>query len=146
MNRSIDIGKKMKEIDLKAGQFAIERPFADLFKTYAGYPEIVSFLTEMRYYTLSQLDLFIQAPPSSQMPASPMLREDVLKAVRDGHFHIYSVKTINGGIEILTGIPTGDRQQYGTYPEGTVNHLVNMQLREYAQRMKDFRVSGEETG
>jgi predicted ATP-dependent protease len=70
-----------------------------------------------------------------------MLREDVVKAVQDGRFHIYSVKTIDEGIEILTGIPAGERQQDGTYPEGTVNHLVNAQLGEYAQRMKDYRVS-----
>ena len=70
-----------------------------------------------------------------------MLREDVIKAVQDGQFHIYTVKTIDEGIEVLTGISSGERQQDGTYPEGTVNYLVNKQLREFAERLKHFGVS-----
>jgi predicted ATP-dependent protease len=73
-----------------------------------------------------------------------MLREDVVKAVQDGQFHIYSVRNIDEGIEILTGMPAGVRQEDGTYPQGTVNYLVNMRLGEYAQRMKDFIVFGED--
>jgi predicted ATP-dependent protease len=73
-----------------------------------------------------------------------MLREDVVKAVRDGQFHIYAVKTIDEGIEILTGVHSGEKQEDGSYPEGTVNHLVNRRLGEYAHKMKDFRISGEE--
>lgn len=74
-----------------------------------------------------------------------MLREDVVKAVQDGQFHIYSVKTIDDGMEILTGIPSGGRLDDGTYPEGSMNCLVNLRLVEYAQRMRDFMVSGGET-
>ena len=73
-----------------------------------------------------------------------MLREDVVKAVQDGHFHIYSVRNIDEGMEILTGMPAGVRQDDGTYPQGTVNYLVNMRLGEYAQRMKDFIAFGED--
>jgi predicted ATP-dependent protease len=73
-----------------------------------------------------------------------MLREDVVKAVHDGQFHIYSVKNIDEGIEILTGMPAGMRQEDGSYPQGTVNYLVNMRLGEYARRMKDFIVFGQE--
>ena len=29
----------------------------------------------------------------------------------------------------------------GTYPEGTVNYLVNMQLGEFAEKLMDFGVS-----
>lgn len=74
-----------------------------------------------------------------------MLREDVVKAVRGGQFHIYAVKTIDEGIEILTGIPAGYRRDDGTYPEGTVNYLVGARLAEYARRMKDYRMSGGES-
>jgi len=70
-----------------------------------------------------------------------MLREDVIQAVQDGQFHIYTVKTIDEGIEVLTGISSGERQQDGTYPEGTLNYLVNKQLREFAERLKNFGVS-----
>jgi predicted ATP-dependent protease len=67
-----------------------------------------------------------------------MLREEVVKAVRNGQFHIYSAKTIDDGIEILTGTPAGERKKDGTYPRGTVNYLVNKKLKDMADRLKGF--------
>jgi len=67
-----------------------------------------------------------------------MLREEVVDAVKAGKFHIYSVKTIDEGIEVLTGVAAGQRQPDGSYPEGTVNHQVRQQLREMADRLKGF--------
>jgi lon-related putative ATP-dependent protease len=73
-----------------------------------------------------------------------MLREDVLKAAQDGRFHIYSVKTIDEGIEVLTGMPAGKRQEDGAYPAGTVNYLVNKRLEEYAEKLKRYHASRAE--
>ncbi len=67
-----------------------------------------------------------------------MLREEVVEAVRQGQFHIYSARTVDEGIEVLTGTPAGERQKDGTYPESTVNHLVDNRLKEMAERLKDF--------
>ncbi len=67
-----------------------------------------------------------------------MLREDVIEAVRQGQFHIYSARTIDEGIEILTGLRTGKRKKDGSYPEGTVNYLVDKRLEEMAKRLKGF--------
>ena len=67
-----------------------------------------------------------------------MLREEVVEVVRSGQFHIYSAKTIDEGIEVLTGIPAGEKQEDGTYPEGTINFLVDKQLKEMAERLKGF--------
>lgn len=67
-----------------------------------------------------------------------MLREDVVKAAEEGRFHIYSVKTIDEGIEILTGVPAGELQDDGAYPEGTINYLVNQRLQEQADSMKSY--------
>jgi predicted ATP-dependent protease len=68
-----------------------------------------------------------------------MLREDVVKAVQEGQFHMYAVKTIDEGIEVLTGVPAGQRLEDGTYPQGTVNYFVDKRLGEYADRMKGFQ-------
>ncbi len=73
-----------------------------------------------------------------------MLREDVVEAVRNGIFHIYAVKTIDEGIEILTGMPAGQRRSDGSYPEGTVNYLVDERLRAYARKMKDYGATATE--
>jgi lon-related putative ATP-dependent protease len=67
-----------------------------------------------------------------------MLRDDVVKAVREGRFHLYSVETIDDGMSVLTGRDAGERREDGTYPEGTVNYLVEEQLRELATKLKDF--------
>jgi ATP-dependent Lon protease len=71
-----------------------------------------------------------------------MLRKDVVEAVRNGRFHIYPVRTIDDGIEILTGKAAGKMQPDGTYPEGTINYLVDQKLKELAEGLKKF--AGEE--
>jgi len=72
-----------------------------------------------------------------------MLRKDVVEAVAAEKFHIYPVQTIDQGIEILTGVPAGERRKDGTYPEGTVNFLVDKKLQELARRMKEFEAEEE---
>jgi len=72
-----------------------------------------------------------------------MLRKDVVEAVAAGKFHIYPIQAIGQGIEILTGVPAGEKNQDGTYPAGTVNNRVDQKLREQAKRMKEFE-AGEE--
>ena len=67
-----------------------------------------------------------------------MLREDVIDAVRQGQFHIWAVRTIDEGIEILTGEPAGERRPDGTWEPETVNARVDQRLRDYARRLKDF--------
>ncbi|MBN2059864.1 MAG: AAA family ATPase [Deltaproteobacteria bacterium] len=67
-----------------------------------------------------------------------MLRKDVLEAVKKGTFHVYSVKTIDEGIEILTDKKAGDLKPDGTYPADTINYMVNQKLRELAEGIKKF--------
>ncbi len=67
-----------------------------------------------------------------------MLKDEVVEAVRAGRFHIWSVSTIDQGIEILTGVPAGERGADGSYPEGTINYLVDKRLREFGESMKKF--------
>jgi lon-related putative ATP-dependent protease len=63
-----------------------------------------------------------------------MLRQDVVDAVSRGEFHIYPVETIDQGIELLTGIEAGERDEAGDYPYGTVNHRIQRRLREMAKK------------
>lgn len=67
-----------------------------------------------------------------------MLDDEVIEAVTRGQFHIWAVETVDQGIEILTGVPAGERQPDGSYPEGTIHRRVVDRLREYAERMRDF--------
>ncbi len=64
-----------------------------------------------------------------------MLREPVVRAVHSGTFHIYAVSSIDAGMELLTGVPAGERDALGTYTEKTVNWYVDQTLRTYFQRV-----------
>lgn len=70
-----------------------------------------------------------------------MLRDEVVDAVRDGNFHVYPVTTIDEGIEILTGIEAGERDENGHYPQGTINHAVQARLKELAEKVKSYSFS-----
>ncbi len=65
-----------------------------------------------------------------------MLKQDVVDAVRDGKFNIYSINTIDEAIEIMTDIPAGELREDGTYPEGTINYLVAKRLAEIDESMQ----------
>jgi predicted ATP-dependent protease len=67
-----------------------------------------------------------------------MLREDVVEAVKSKKFHIWAVKTINEGIEILSGTPAGERGSDGKFPEATVNYRVEQRLEKFAECLKEF--------
>jgi len=67
-----------------------------------------------------------------------MLRKDVVEAVKDGKFHIYPIKTIEQGIEILTGMKAGKMRKDGTYPKKTLFRLVDDRLRDLAEKARAF--------
>ncbi len=70
-----------------------------------------------------------------------MLKEEIVKAVKQKRFNIYAVKTIDQGIEILTGIKAGKRKN-NTWEPGTVNSLVDKKLAEYAEVGKQYYMKG----
>ena len=49
-----------------------------------------------------------------------MLREDVAEACAEDRFRVYAVDTVHDALEILTGIPAGQRDESGSYPPGTL--------------------------
>ncbi len=58
-----------------------------------------------------------------------MLKDEVIKAVEENKFHIYAVKTIEEGIEILTGVEAGVMDENGKYPENSVFYFVDKKLK-----------------
>ncbi len=77
--------------------------------------------------------------PSSNVQ-NLMLKEELLDAAKTGKFAIYPARTIDEGIEFLTGVPAGERRPDGSYREGTVNYLVNKRLQEMADMARDYQV------
>ena len=60
------------------------------------------------------------------------LSNDVVDAVKNGLFHIYAIRTIDEGIELLTGVPAGKKDSNGNFPAGTINYLAYEKLKKYA--------------
>jgi lon-related putative ATP-dependent protease len=67
-----------------------------------------------------------------------MLKEEIVDAVKARKFHIYSAKSIDEGIEVLTGTKAGIKRQDGTFEKETVNYRVNKQLKDMAEKLKEF--------
>ncbi|MFH0825112.1 MAG: AAA family ATPase [Pseudomonadota bacterium] len=71
------------------------------------------------------------------------LDPEVVDAVREGKFNIWAIETVDQGIELLTGMPAGEPDEDGNYPEGTLNYLVDQRLEDLSQGMKEFESDHE---
>jgi predicted ATP-dependent protease len=74
-----------------------------------------------------------------------MLREDVLAAVEAGRFAVYAIDHVDDGIELLTGVPAGQRDAGGRFPEDSINARVEDTLARYSECMRAFVGRGKET-
>ena len=64
-----------------------------------------------------------------------MLKEEVVEAIAAGTFHLWSIETIEQGIEILTGVQAGIAGKNGSFPKGTVFYQVAQTLKKMHTRM-----------
>jgi len=68
-----------------------------------------------------------------------MLKREVVEAVKAGRFHIHAVKTIEEGIEILTGVAAGKQMPDNGFEKDSVFDLVDKRLRDMAETIKRFQ-------
>jgi lon-related putative ATP-dependent protease len=67
-----------------------------------------------------------------------MLRRDVVEAARTGRFRVHAVETVDQALELLLGIPAGERDESGAFPEDSVNGRVARKLREWTEVLKQM--------
>ncbi len=72
-----------------------------------------------------------------------MLRADVVEACAAGKFHIYPVATIDEGIAVLTGLPAGERDEKGLFPDGSLNQRVELRLLVLAEMARVYAAPSE---
>lgn len=70
-----------------------------------------------------------------------MLRNDVVEAAVQGHFHIYPVSHVTEGIALLTGIPAGSADTNGEYPPETIGGRVVARLKQFAEKQREQAAS-----
>lgn len=75
--------------------------------------------------------------PASNRPHL-MLDERVVRAVAAGRFHVWAVASVDEGIELLTGVPAGERGADGSYPEGSVHRRVQDRLDAMAHAAREW--------
>ncbi|MEW6544737.1 MAG: ATP-binding protein [Nitrospirota bacterium] len=61
------------------------------------------------------------------------LRREVVEAVEAGRFSVYAVSSVEEALELLTGLPAGERGSDGRYPDGTLYGKVAGRLAEMAE-------------
>lgn len=72
--------------------------------------------------------------PKQNLP-NLVLCDEVVEAVRAGQFQIWAVSTIEEGIEILTGMPAGERQPDGRYTPGSLFDRVDRRIERLARSL-----------
>ena len=65
-----------------------------------------------------------------------MLSGDVVSAVKAGRFHVYAVRTVDEGIEVLTGRRAGRRLRSGRFSRDSVHGLVDERLRKFHEQLQ----------
>ena len=66
-----------------------------------------------------------------------VLKDDVVEAVKNGMFHIYSISTIDEGIELLLGTEAGIMDENGDYPPESVHGKVMAKLKKFNEYNED---------
>jgi hypothetical protein len=73
-----------------------------------------------------------------------MLPHELIEAVQGGKFNIYAVQTVDEAMEILSGLPAGQRKSDGAFPPGTLNRLIDDRLWHLSRALRDFYAEGGE--
>ena len=76
-----------------------------------------------------------------------MLKKDVVEAVEKGQFNIYAIKTVDEGLELLTGMEVGELHEDGTFATGSFNEKVLAKLKQFNETLRSDKDSNnKETG
>jgi len=74
------------------------------------------------------------------------LRPDVVQACAEGRFHVYAIDNVTQGIEVLCGMPAGDRDSSGRFPAASIFGRVERRIIEIAERLRHAESHGFSEG
>jgi predicted ATP-dependent protease len=72
-----------------------------------------------------------------------MLDDEVVESVQNDRFHVWAIRNVDEGIELLTGLPAGRPGRDGTFPPESVHGLVMARLEGFAERLQALGDRGE---
>jgi hypothetical protein len=62
----------------------------------------------------------------------------VREAIAAGKFQIFAIENIDEGLSLLTGLPSGSRDEHGCYEPESLNRLITDAFGKFAQQRRDF--------
>ena len=86
--------------------------------------------------------LLLSMEPPLDSNVHLMLKREVREAVARGQFAIYPVARIEEGIELLTGVAAGQRDETGAFPVDSVFGRAEARLKSFAETMRRFARDG----
>jgi len=75
-----------------------------------------------------------------------MLKDEIIDAVEKGRFHIWSVRSVDEGIEILTGAKAGKKLKSGVFEKNTIHHLVDGRIASLSETWVSFGENHKKKG
>ncbi len=75
-----------------------------------------------------------------------VLRDDVVRAIETDQFHLWAFESVSQGIELLTGVPAGERDSSGRFPASSVFGRVERRLIEIAERLRQAEAPARHEG
>ncbi len=75
--------------------------------------------------------------PAASLPML-QLDESLVEDTKAGRFTVFAVHTVGELVDLLTGLPLGEPDELGAWPDGTLGGKINGRLEEMAQRLKAY--------
>ena len=66
-----------------------------------------------------------------------MLKQEVIDAVEQNQFSVYTASSVNEVLELLTGQPAGELDEQGHYPQGTIHYKAITRLKKLSEITED---------
>ncbi len=66
-----------------------------------------------------------------------MLKDEIIQSVKNKEFHVYAIKTIDEGLEIMTGVKAGKPGANGKYPQNSVHGKAFKKLKLYHEKSEE---------
>ena len=64
-----------------------------------------------------------------------MLKKEVIEAVKKGKFNVYAIKTVDEGLELLTGMKAGELLEDGRFKAGSFNEKIRTKLEKFNEAL-----------
>ena len=66
-----------------------------------------------------------------------MLKKEVIEAVKKGKFNVYAIKTVDEGLELLTGMKAGELLEDGKFKAGSFNEKIRTKLEKFNEALRN---------